>query len=245
MKIKREENPRAEISWLWMIQTRNFFKLLFQLCSGTKQEQIEPSYLNGDPAYNFQIGGNDYVIYFEGTFMYQRIADPEVQAVYFVRRRPMFASRSALQTTVRWVNADCALIVKSYKFFLKVPDRETSYFVDCLGTELGFRSIKSRNIIMVKMMMMIIMIWIIDSLHVSGWCVQHCCLSIRSPWTQLKQVHLRKILAVTSNAYIIHIFILRLTENLMQAELFAIQALLLFLYWRRGLGKSVWGIENA
>ena len=65
MKIKREENPRAEISWLWMIQTRNFFKLLFQLCSGTKQEQIEPSYLNGDPAYNFQIGGNDYVIYFE------------------------------------------------------------------------------------------------------------------------------------------------------------------------------------
>ena len=117
MKIKREENPRAEISWLWMIQTRNFFKLLFQLCSGTKQEQIEPSYLNGDPAYNFQIGGNDYVIYFEGTFMYQRIADPEVQAVYFVRRRPMFASRSALQTTVRWVNADCALIVKSYNFF--------------------------------------------------------------------------------------------------------------------------------
>ena len=65
------------------------------------------------------------------------------------------------------------------------------------------------------------------------------------PWTQLKQVHLRKILAVTSNAYIIHIFILWLTENLMQAELFAIEALHLFLYWRRGLGKSVWGIENA
>ena len=57
--------------------------------------------MHGDPAYNFQIGGNDYVIYFEGTVMYQRIADPEVQAVYFVRRRPMFASRSALQTTVR------------------------------------------------------------------------------------------------------------------------------------------------
>ena len=47
------------------------------------------------------------------------------------------------------------------------------------------------------------------------------------------------------NAYIIHIFILRLTENLMQAELFAIETLHLFLYWRRGLGKSVWGMENA
>ena len=76
-------------------------KLLFQLCSGAKQEQIEASYLNGDPAYYFQIGRNAYVIHFEGTLMNQRSVDPEVQAVRLVRRRPMSTSNSAPQTAMR------------------------------------------------------------------------------------------------------------------------------------------------
>ena len=116
---------------------------------------------------------------FEGTPMNQRSADPDVQAARFVSRRPMFASKSAPQTTVTWVNADCALIIsKSYQFFWKVAEREISSFVGCPGTELGFRSMKNRNtIVAVIMMMMVMMIFIIDSLHVNGWSVQYCCLS--------------------------------------------------------------------
>ena len=134
--------------------------------------------------------------------MNQRSADPKVQAARLVRRRPMFASKSALQPTVTWVNTDCAPIRWSYRFFWEVTERGNIPFVGCPGTKLGFQSMKNRNIIMV----MIMMILIIDSLHVSGWCVQHCCLSIRSPWTQLKRLHLRKTFSVTSNADIVHRF---------------------------------------
>ena len=87
-------------------------------------------------------------------------------------------------------------------FLWEVTERGNIPFVGCPGTKLGFQSMKNRNIIMV----MIMMILIIDSLHVSGWCVQHCCLSIRSPWTQLKRLHLRKTFSVTSNADIVHRF---------------------------------------
>ena len=116
---------------------------------------------------------------FKYTFMNQTSADPQVQAPWLVRRRPMFASKSVPQTTVTWVNADCALIIsKSYQFFWKVAEREISSFVGCPGTELGFRSMKNRNTIMVViMMMMVMMIFIIDSLHVNGCSVQYCCLS--------------------------------------------------------------------
>ena len=138
--------------------------------------------------------------------MNQRSVDPEVQAIRLVRRRPMSASNSAPQTTVRWVNADCTVIRKSNQFFFwKVTERETTSFVSCPRTELGFRSMKSRNKIKV-MIMMTMMILIIESLHVRGWSVQHCGLSIRSPWTQLKQQHLRKTFAITSNADIVHRF---------------------------------------
>lgn len=85
-----------------------------KLCSGKRQEQMEASYLNEDPAYHIQIGRNDYTInfegipmnqrsadsevarlvserpMFEGTLMNQRSADPEVQAARLVRGRPMF-----------------------------------------------------------------------------------------------------------------------------------------------------------
>ena len=162
--------------------------------------------------------------------MNQRSVDPEVQAVRLVRRRPMSTSNSAPQTAMRWVNADCALIRKSNQFFLKVTERNIASFVSCPGTELGFRLLKSRNTIRV-MMMMTMMILIIDSLHVSGCSVQHCGLSIKSPWTQLKQQDLRKTFAATSDAISFIVFIPRLTENLTQAELFAVEILDLFLYW--------------
>ena len=81
-------------------------------------------------------------------------------------------------------------------------------------------------------------------------------LIIRSPWTRLKQVHLRKLFAVTSNSDMISfiLFILRLTENLRQAELFASETMTcscidFSLYnrpWRRGVGKScgAWKMLN-
>ena len=138
--------------------------------------------------------------------MNQRSVDPEVQAVRLVRRRPMSASNSAPQTPVRWVNVDCFVIRKSNQFFfLKSHWKRDYFFCKLSWTELGFRSMKSRNKIKV-MMMMTTMILIIESLHVRGWSVQHCGLSIRSPWTQLKQQHLRTTFAITSNADIIHRF---------------------------------------
>ena len=62
--------------------------------------------------------------------MNQRSVDPEVQAVRLVRRRPMSASNSAPQTTVRWVNADCTVIRKSNQlfFFLKSHWKRDYFF---------------------------------------------------------------------------------------------------------------------
>ena len=59
------------------------------------------------------------MIHFEGYYMYQRKADPEVQMEWFVRRRPIFVSESTMQTTKRWVNAECSLIRELAIFFDK------------------------------------------------------------------------------------------------------------------------------
>ncbi|XP_022786916.1 uncharacterized protein LOC111327081 isoform X3 [Stylophora pistillata] len=99
-----ERNNEFPTLWVWYWKDIDGWKKYAEtgLCSGTKQEQIEASYLNGDLSYLFQIGGRDYIIHFEGDHMNQRSADPEVQAGQLVRRRPMFASESALHTTTRY-----------------------------------------------------------------------------------------------------------------------------------------------
>ena len=180
--------------------------------------------------------------------MNQRSADPKVQAARLVRRRPIFASTSALQTTVTWVNTDCALIRRSYRFFWEVTKREISPFVGCPGTKLGFQSMKNRNIIIV----MIMMILIIDSLHVSGWSVQHCCLSISmnsikatapsQDFCGYKQCRYRSSFSFCDW--------LRIWRRLNCSPLkpLTCSCIDFSLYnrpWRRGYGKSVWGMENA
>ena len=186
--------------------------------------------------------------------MNQRSVDPEVQAVRLVRRRPMSTSNSAPQTAMRWVNADCALIRKSNQFFLKVTERNIASFVSCPGTELGFRLLKSRNTIRV-MMMMTMMILIIDSLHVSGCSVQHCGLSIKSPWTQLKQLTAPSQDFCGYKRCRYHSLFsfcdwLRIWRRLNCSPLKSLTCSCIdfSLYnrpWRRGFGKSVWGMENA
>lgn len=98
-----ERNNEFPTLWVWYWKDIDGWKKYAEtgLCSGTKQEQIEASYLNGDLSYLFQIGGRDYIIHFEGDHMNQRSADPEVQAGQLVRRRPMFGSESAQHTTTR------------------------------------------------------------------------------------------------------------------------------------------------
>lgn len=100
--IKERDNNFPTL-WVWYWKDDSVWKKYDEtdLCSGTKQEQIEASYLNGDLSYLFQIGGKDYMIHFEDDFMYQRSADPEVQTKWFVRRRPIFVSKSTMQTTKR------------------------------------------------------------------------------------------------------------------------------------------------
>nr|XP_058939986.1 protein mono-ADP-ribosyltransferase TIPARP-like [Pocillopora verrucosa] len=100
----KERGNNFPTLWVWYWEDIDGWKKYAEtnLCSGAKQEQIEASYLNGDPAYYFQIGRNAYVIHFEGTLMNQRSVDPEVQAVRLVRRRPMSTSNSAPQTAMRY-----------------------------------------------------------------------------------------------------------------------------------------------
>ena len=156
--------------------------------------------------------------------MNQRSADPKVQAARLVRRRPM----SALQPTVTWVNTDCAPIRWSYRFFWEVTERGNIPFVGCPGTKLGFQSMKNRNIIMV----MIMMILIIDSLHVSGWCVFFC----------YKQCRYRSSFSFCDW--------LRIWRRLNCSPLKPLTCSCIDFSsynrpWRRGFGKSVWGMENA
>lgn len=98
----KERGNNFPTLWVWYWEDIDGWKKYAEtnLCSGAKQEQIEASYLNGDPAYYFQIGRNAYVIHFEGTLMNQRSVDPEVQVVRLVRRRPMSTSNSAPQTAM-------------------------------------------------------------------------------------------------------------------------------------------------
>nr|XP_058973419.1 protein mono-ADP-ribosyltransferase PARP11-like [Pocillopora verrucosa] len=87
----KERGNKFPTLWVWYWEDIDGWKKYAEtnLCSGAKQEQIEASYLNGEPAYYFEIDGNTFVIHFEGTLMNQRSVDPEVQAVRLVRRRPM------------------------------------------------------------------------------------------------------------------------------------------------------------
>lgn len=68
---------------------------------GTKQEDIEAAYLNEDQLYLFQIGAFNYMIAFYETSMFQTNLDPQYLTKRSVRRRPLFVSESALQTTQR------------------------------------------------------------------------------------------------------------------------------------------------
>ncbi|XP_022810083.1 TCDD-inducible poly [ADP-ribose] polymerase-like isoform X2 [Stylophora pistillata] len=97
----KERNNEFPTLWVWYWEDIDGWKKYAEtgLCSGTKQEQIEISYLNGDLSYLFQIGGKDFIIHFEDDLMNQRSADTDVQAGRLVRRRPMFVSESTLQTT--------------------------------------------------------------------------------------------------------------------------------------------------
>ena len=103
--------------------------------------------------------------------------------------------------------------------------------------------------------MMTMMILIIDSLHVSGWSVQHCGLSIKSPWTQLKQLTAPSQDFCGYKRCRYHSLFsfrdwLRIWRRLNCSPLKSLTCSCIdfSLYnrpWRRGFGKSVWGMENA
>ena len=164
--------------------------------------------------------------------MNQRSVDPEVQVVRLVRRRPMSTSNSAPQTAMRWVNADCALIRKSNQFFFFWSHwKRHCSFVSGPGTELGFRLMKSRNTIRVMMMMTMMIFnnwwspckWMVCS---ALWLIHQ--ISMNS--TKATYSTFARLLRLQAMQVSFIVFIPRLTENLTQAELFAVEILDLFLY---------------
>ena len=159
--------------------------------------------------------------------MNQRSVDPEVQVVRLVRRRPMSTSNSAPQTAMRWVNADCALIRKSNQFFFFLSHwKRHCSFVSGPGTELGFRLMKSRNTIRVMMMMTMMIFnnwwspckWMVCS---ALWLIHQ--ISMNS--TKETYSTFARLLRLQAMQISFIVFIPRLTENLTQAELFAVEIL--------------------
>ena len=89
----------------------------------------------------------------------------------------------------------------------------------------------------------------------SGWSVQHCGLSIKSPWTQLKQLTAPSQDFCGYKRCRYHSLFsfrdwLRIWRRLNCSPLKSLTCSCIdfSLYnrpWRRGFGKSVWGTENA
>ncbi|KAJ7337325.1 Zinc finger CCCH-type antiviral [Desmophyllum pertusum] len=99
----KEPGNVLSTKWIWYWEDDDGWKkyAATKQSPGTKQEDIEAAYLKEDKMYFLQNGTFNYIITFYETSMYQRNMDPRYFTKRRVRRRPLFASESVLQTTHR------------------------------------------------------------------------------------------------------------------------------------------------
>ncbi|CAH3138354.1 unnamed protein product [Pocillopora meandrina] len=97
----QEPNNKSSTQWVWYWADNDGWKKYTETMqsSGTKQEQIEAAYLNGEGFYPFRSGSHNYILTFYETPMHQINIDPNLQTRRFVRRRPVFVSKPAYRAT--------------------------------------------------------------------------------------------------------------------------------------------------